>query len=86
MKSVCNTELKEAASKFLSKNVSNLMESKPGKAFAVFKRMEAEPGDQLDDDSFTLIEHLELLLIEKETADKIGYHFASIGIFTTGYH
>ena len=86
MKSVYKTELKEAANKFLTKNLSNLMESKHEQAFAVFKRMEAEPGDQLDDNSFTLIEHLELLLNDKETADKIGYHFESIGIFTNGYH
>ena len=78
LKSVYNSKLKKATSNFLTKNVANLRESKPGKAFAVLKKMGAEPGDQLEDGSFTLIEHLESKLKDKESADKIANHFASI--------
>lgn len=40
--------------------------------------MGAQPGDDLDDGSFSLLEHLEANLTNKQSVDKIAQHFASI--------
>ena len=55
-----------------------MKESDPGKAYATLKRMGAQPGDDLDDGSFSLLEHLEANLTNKESVDKIAQHFSSI--------
>ena len=62
----------------MEKNVRSLKESYPGKAYATLKRMGAQPGDDLDDGSFSLLEHLEANLTNKESVDKIAQHFSSI--------
>ena len=46
------------ADKYLSKNIEGLMNSKPGRAFSILKRLGAQPGDCTDDNnSFTLPNH-----------------------------
>ena len=55
-----------------------LKQSDPGKAYATLKRMGAQPGDMLDDGSFTLLNHLEDNLTNKEAVNKIAFHFAKI--------
>ena len=62
----------------LLKNVRELKESDPGKAYATLKRMRAQPGDDLDDGSFSLLEHLESNLTAKESVEKIAEHFSKI--------
>ena len=69
---------KEAATKYLDKTVRELKESDPGKAYAILKRMGAQPGDDLDDGSFSLLEHLEDRLTAKQSVDKIAEHFSRI--------
>ena len=53
----------------------------PGKAYATLIRMgahcalcTAQPGDELDDGAFSLIEHLEENLTSKESVEKITEH------------
>ena len=48
---------KLATKKYLDKSVRALMEDDPGRAYATLKRMEAQPGDCLDEGSFRLKEH-----------------------------
>ena len=69
---------KKAASEYLEKNVRALKDSDPGKAYATLKRMGAQPGDDLDDGNFSLIEHLEANLTSKQSVEKIAEHFSRI--------
>ena len=62
MKACYDEKMKKAALDHLDKNVRTLKESDPGKAYATLKKMGAQPGDMLDDGSFTLISHLEVVL------------------------
>ena len=71
-------KFEKAADKYLDKNVRELKESDPGKAYATLKRMGAQPGDDLDDGSFSLLEHLESNLTAKESVEKIAEHFSKI--------
>ena len=75
-----NFDLKfsKAAEQYLEKNVRELKESDPGKAYATLKRMGAQPGDDLDDGSFSLLEHLEANLTSKQSVEKIADHFSQI--------
>ena len=68
----------KGAADYLEKNVRALKESDPGKAYATLKRMGAQPGDNLDDGSFSLIEHLEANLTSKQSVEKIAEHFSRI--------
>ena len=71
-------KLEKAALDHLNKNVRSLKESDPGKAYTTLKKMGAQPGDMLDEGSFTLLNHLEANLTNKEAVDKIAAHFAEI--------
>ena len=73
-----DTKYANAAEKFVEKNVRELKESDPGKAYATLKRMGAQPGDDLDDGSFSLLEHLESNLTAKESVERIAEHFSQI--------
>ena len=68
----------KAAANYLEKNVRSLKDSDPGKAHATLKRMGAQPGDDLDDGSFSLLEHLESNLTNKQSVEKIAVHFSKI--------
>ena len=69
---------KKAAAEYLAKNVNDLKKSDPGKAYSILKRMGAQPGDELDDGSFSLTEHLEENLTSQESVNKISEHFSMI--------
>ena len=56
----------------------SLKESDPGKAYATLKRMGAQPGDMLDNGTFTLVNHLKHNLTNKESVERIAEHFAQI--------
>ena len=70
--------MKKAANDHLEKNVRSLKESDPGKAYSTLKKMGAQPGDMLDDGSFTLIDHLKDNLTNMEAVERIADHFARI--------
>ena len=40
--------------------------------------MGCQPGDELDDGTFSLIEHLEANLTNKQSVEKIAEHFSQI--------
>ena len=52
-----NFKYKLEAQKHLEKNVSELKDSNPGKAYSVLKKMGAQPGDRVDSITFTLPGH-----------------------------
>ena len=53
------SKMEKAAADHLEKNCRTLKTSDPGKAYATLNKKGAQPGDMLDDGSFTLINHLE---------------------------
>ena len=55
-----------------------MKEENPGKAYAVLKKMGAQPGDCLDEMSFWLTEHVEANLSLAMAAEKIAEHFSLI--------
>ena len=71
-------KLKKAASEYLSRNVTSLLESDPGKAHYTLKKMGAREGDLLNDGYFNLLSHMEENLTTKESTDRIAQHFAQI--------
>ena len=73
-----NLKMKKAAADHLNKNVRALKESDPGKAYSTLKRMGAQPGDLLDDGSFSVKSHLEANLTNKESVERIADHFSKI--------
>ena len=72
------SKLSKASKQFLEKNVDNIMQSKPGQAYRVLKRMGAQPGDNPEDGSFTLPEYVRLGLSAAESADRLAQTFADI--------
>ena len=78
LKEEFDRKFKEASNRYLEKNVRDLKESDPGKAYATLKRMGAQPGDNLDDGSFSLLQHLENNLTNQQSVDRIAEHFSRI--------
>ena len=73
-----DTKLKIAAQKYMEKNVTELKETNPGKAYRILKKMGAQPGDCADSNTFTLPEHASQNLTNQEAAEQIAAHFAEI--------
>ena len=69
---------KEASNDYLEKNVRELKESDPGRAYATLKKLGAQPGDNLDECSFSILNHLENNLTNKQSVEKIAEHFSKI--------
>jgi hypothetical protein len=69
---------KQAAAAHLEKNVRDLMEAAPGRAWATLKKMGAQPGDCGDDGSFTLSEHLDEKLTTSQSLARIVDYFSGI--------
>ena len=66
------------AEKYLRKNMTELMESKPGQACNVLQKMGAQPGDCIDSNVFTLPGHESESLTEQQSAERIADYFAQI--------
>ena len=72
-------EKKSRAEKlYLNKNVTELMEAAPGRAWATLKRMGAQPGECGEEGSFELTEHVELNLTVEQSLDRIVRYFSAI--------
>ena len=70
---------KKASEKYLQKNVCDLMDSNPSKAYRVLKKLGARPGDCTEEsNTFTLPEHERMGLSPKESSELIANHFANI--------
>ena len=65
------------AGKYLRRNMDELMESRPGQAYKILKRMGAQPGDG-DDINFTLSTHESENLSPQESAERIATYFSTI--------
>ena len=78
LKSLFDTKFKEAAQKYLNKNLDHLREAEPGKAFNILRRLGARPGDGLDSGTFSLPEHERESLSDEQSAERIANHFAAI--------
>ena len=70
------TKYKLEAKKYIVKNVENLRECDPGKAYSTLKKMGAQPGDCTDSGAFTLPNHSHLT--NQQSAEEISVHFAEI--------
>ena len=70
------SKYKIAAEKYLNKNLDELKETKPGQAYSILKKMGAQPGDCLDNNTFTLTSHEGLS--DEESVECIAAHFAEI--------
>ena len=66
------------ASKYLRKNMDELMESRPGQAYSILKKMGSQPGDCIDSNTFTLPGHESDNLSEEQSAERIADYFAQI--------
>jgi hypothetical protein len=64
--------------KYLRKNMDTLMESKPGQAYKVLKKMGAQPGDCIDENTFTLPSHENENLTAQQSAERIATYFSAI--------
>ena len=71
-------KFKEQTAKFLRKNLDELMDSKPGQAYSILKKMGAQPGDSVDTNIFSLPTHENLGLTPEQSAERIAEYFASI--------
>ena len=68
----------KAAEKYIIKNVTELKQADPGKAYSILKRMGAQPGDCDDQGSFTLLNHADNNLSTEESIEQIADYFARI--------
>ena len=66
------------AEKYLQKNMDYIMETNPGKAYCILKRMGAQPGDCVDTNTYSLPGHETEGLTDEESAERIATHFAGI--------
>ena len=55
-----------------------LKDSDPGKAYATLKRMGAQPGDNLEDGNFAILQHLEENLTDQQSVERIAEYFCKI--------
>ena len=78
LKKEFDQKFKIAAEKFLEKNVLELKNSDPGKAYATLKRMGAQPGDNLEDGNFAILQHLEENLTDQQSVERIAEYFCKI--------
>ena len=72
------TKSEAAAEKYLRKNVDELKQTNPGKAYRIIKQMGAQPGDCSEGTSFTLPNHEGEKLTDEQSAERIAQHFADI--------
>ena len=78
LKKKFDIKYREASENYLKKNVTELIDDDPGKAYATLKRMGSQPGDNLDDTSFEIIKHLEQNLTNSQSVEMIAEHFTKI--------
>jgi hypothetical protein len=73
-----NHKFQNAARTHLKRNVTELMEAAPGKAWQTLKKMGAQPGECGGQGSFTLSEHLEQNLTTEESLERIVTYFSEL--------
>ena len=78
LQSKFDTKFEDAAKRYLDKNVTEMENTNPGKAYKILKRMGAPPGECEDEGYFTLKNHSEDNLSTEESIEKIANFFAQI--------
>ena len=78
IKAKFDKKFKEAAGRYINKNVNELRLSNPGKAYKILKRMGAPPGEAEDEGAFTLQTHSDLNLSTEESLEKVAEFFAQV--------
>ena len=78
LKKKFDCKFKKAAANYLEKNVRNLKEADPSKAYSTLKKMGSQPGDCIEEGQFTLLSHIEEKLTPEQSVEKIAQHFAQI--------
>ena len=73
-----NEKIHSASKQYLKRNVSDLMEAAPGRAWAVLKKMGAEPGQFGEEGAFSMTEHVEQNLTVEESLEKIVTYFSGL--------
>ena len=73
-----NQKFESAARTHLRRNVNELMEAAPGKAWQTLKKMGAQPGECGGQGAFTLSEHLEQNLSTEESLERIVNYFSQL--------
>ena len=71
-------KVKSAAKMHLKRNVSDLMQAAPGKAWDTLKKMGAQPGECGGQGGFTLTEHLEENLTTEQFLERIVTYFSAL--------
>ena len=62
----------------LNRNVTDLMQAAPGKAWDTLKKMGAQPGECGGQGGFTLTEHLEENLTAEQSLERIVNYFSEL--------
>ena len=57
LKEAYDRKYEKAAADYLEKAVRSLKKDDPGRAYRCLKKLAAQPGDYLDEGSFTLLSH-----------------------------
>ena len=78
LKKQFDQKYKDAAEKYLNKQMDELRVSKPGQAFSVLKRLGGQPGDCTDNNTFSLPVHESESLSPEQCAESIAQHFSQI--------
>ena len=78
LNTVYERKLKAAKQAYLNSNVRALLDTEPGRAYSILKRLGAQPGDTGDAATFDIQEHVSLGLSPAESADRIAQKFAQI--------
>jgi hypothetical protein len=78
LKDKYDKKLKNAASNYMQKHVTELKQSNPGKSYSILKRMGAPPGSCNEEGTFTLLNHSDQNLSTEESIEHIAQYFAQI--------
>ena len=70
--------MSSASKQYPKKNVSDLMEAAPGRAWAVLKKMGAEPGQFGEEAAFSMTKHVEMNLTVDESLERIVTYFSQL--------
>ena len=69
---------KEAACKYITKNISEIKSTNPARAYRLLKKIGAHPGDSTEETTFTLSNHDAQNLTDEQSTEKIANHFSAI--------
>ena len=73
-----DSKLKTEATRYIKKNVTEAKSTNPAKANMILKRLAEAPGDKNEQQTFTLLQHLEKGLNEEEQRSQILQYFSKV--------